>query len=370
MRVKDEDAGSSVRCSYCGRSAEVPDNQSNDLDFLFEDVDGGKGEGVGAARGKPPKPSRRRPKRRRAPGDFNPFAVVVKLCYVALLLIVAIVGGRKFVLPLFSDSGYAQVASKPVGDEKKPKEKRRRPTHKPRVVQKHGLINKENFFGLYVASTPPGAMVYCLPQSKAPEKGRIHRLRGSRQFKANSSTPLRLGDGIYVVEVAFPWNDAKLTEYKDYMKFRRSIERASDERRRRLVDKYFLPDNATEVFVDEDERYYLVRQYRDVEIRDKQPTVVRALFLPYIEDQSGRTFSIEEIVRSYLPNTIAYSFDEKHVLNELEYHGVKKSDQPFVTDALQRIGVIPYETPDGQTRLFKIDLADGGFAAPIIRDAS
>ena len=39
VRAKDDDAGKVVRCAYCGREAQVPDDEQNDLDFLFSHID-------------------------------------------------------------------------------------------------------------------------------------------------------------------------------------------------------------------------------------------------------------------------------------------------------------------------------------------
>ena len=171
--------------------------------------------------------------------------------------------------------------------------------------------------------------------------------------------------------MVFPWNDPKLTGYAEYTSFRRAIEFASDVERTRLVTDYFLPDEASAVFIDEtDEQIYIVRQYRNVEVRNKKSKGVRALFLPKILNDDGVTFAVSELVTDYITNTRAYAFDEKHVRAELIYYEVAVADQDFVVEALARIGVFPYVTADHRTRLFKIGIDSGRFAMKVIREAN
>ena len=75
-------------------------------------------------------------------------------------------------------------------------------------------------------------------------------------------------------------------------------------------------------------------------------------------------------LRGRFPQEKAYAFDEDYVRNELMYYDVPESDQHFVVLALARIGLIPYVTPDGRTRLFKIGIHDGMFSTKIVRDTS
>ncbi len=69
VRARDEDGGGVVRCSYCGKPAPVPENNADDLDFLFTDVeqDGTDGKPGKKRRGR----TARAPKRKKAPGEFN-----------------------------------------------------------------------------------------------------------------------------------------------------------------------------------------------------------------------------------------------------------------------------------------------------------
>jgi len=224
--------------------------------------------------------------------------------------------------------------------------------------------------GLYVGSMPTGAAVYCVEESKAPATGRIHQVPGCVQLRTNGECP-HPAEGSYIVEVAFPWNDPNLNSYPNYFEFRKQLEPASHEQRKRLADEYFIPDEAAAVFVDQaEDQIYIVRQYRGVTVRQGQSKGVRALFLPRIRSGEPRTFTLEPLVTGYIPNVKTYEFDEKHVRNELAYYGVAEGDQPFVLEALSRIGLIPYMTADRRVRLFKIGVQDGVFATRVIREAS
>jgi len=361
VRAKDEDAGGVVRCSYCGREATVPDQHGDGLDFLFTDIEPQEAEPAKRRRRR-----RARPKRIRPPGSFNPFSVVLRLCYAALLITIVIVVGRKWVLPLFKEDGLAsQIVKKRQEEAPKPDPP---PAPTSTRTAQPGLIDRGQLAGLYVSSTPPGALAFCIETSKAPASGRIHQIRGVTRFRADADHP-QLSDGEYVVEVVFPWNDRSLTAYDGYTTFRRSIQNGSFDQRVRLLEEYFVPDEASDVFVDQtEEQLYLVRQYRNADVRDKRSEGVRALFLPKLA-ADGTGISVSALLAGqYIPAVEAYAFDEDYVKGELEYYEVPGADQRFIIESLRRIGTVPYVTRDGNTRLFKIGIHDGWFSAKVIRE--
>lgn len=369
VRARDEDAGGVVRCSYCGRNAGVPESGGADLDFLFNEVQQTEEPETGGRRRKRRKGKPLIVRKKRTPGEFNPFAVVLRLCYAAALIIIVILVAKWFVIPMFDPQKRAQMLMgvSPTA----PPSKRDDASSKTQVRSRGpGLIRDTKVTGLYVGSMPTGAAVYCVDESKAPATGRIHQVPGCIQFRTNGESP-HPTDGSYIVEVAFPWNDPNLNSYPNYFEFRKQLEPASHEQRKRLVDEYFIPDEASTVFVDQTEdQIYIVRQYRPVTVRQGQSKGVRALFLPKIRGGQPRTFAIEPLVSGYIPNGKNYEFNEKDVRNELAYYGVAEADQPFVLEALSRIGLIPYMTSDRRVRLFKIGIQDGVFATRVIREAS
>ncbi len=373
VRARDEDAGGVVRCSYCGRNAPVPDSLDSEIDFLFREVDD-SGETDQKFTRKARRASKKKSKQKKRSGEgFDPFAVVLKLCYVAALVIIVVVISRKFVMPLFEDQGrsdrFAHTTPKDTKNQQSGNRRRKKNQGGP------GLVSMPKPNGLFVSSTPPNASVYCIEQSKAPATGRIANTKGVKTF----TTPgvcSRLPNGEYVVEVAFRWNDprisdSKLSNYQNYLALRRAISTASDEQRRQLLDDYFVPDEATNVFVEETtDQKYLIRQYHGVTVRDGRSKGVRALFLPKLFKRDSSSFSIESLVTGYILNNKGYEFDESFVMNELAFYDVEQADRRFVIEALSRIGTIPYVTPDGDIRLFKIGIYDGEFASQIIRNAS
>ena len=200
VRARDEDAGGVVRCSYCGKPANVPEETGDELDFLFNDID--QPDELPRSRRKRGR-KKARTKRARAPGAFNPFAVVLKLCYAALLIAIVIFVGRKFVKPLFEPGG---ITKRGETDDRRleqlePEEPRETVQGAPAAP---GLIDREHLGVLYVSSTPPGARVYVLEAAAAPAKGPIHAEPGAKSFRANQRCPYHLQDGEYVVDVALP----------------------------------------------------------------------------------------------------------------------------------------------------------------------
>ncbi len=370
VRARDEDAGGRVRCSYCGRDADVPDqNDAGDLDFLFQDVE------------QQDAPAKRRRKKRKPkalrggdlkPGGIDPFSIVLKVCYVTGLIVVCVVIARQWVMPLFEDGALAN-RSKSRQVNRTPKEKPTVRASKSTRAPAPGLIGRTGANGLYVASTPPGATVFVLELSKAPKVGRINEVQGAQKLAPGSGT-MRLSDGSYVVEVAFPWNhsgftDESLRDAANYVAFRKSVENASFERGVELMKGYFLPDEATNVFVDRAAgQIYLVRQYRDVVVRRGRSKGVRSIFLPKLKAEGLSTFLLEPLLQGYIPSKKNYSFDEALVRRELKYHDVASSDIRLVVEALSRIGEIPYVTADGRMRLFQIGIYDGEFRAPSIEE--
>ncbi len=373
VRARDEDAGGVVRCSYCGRNAAVPDNAASNLDFLFAEAQPAAEEEGGRRRRRRRKKLEAAPKQKR-PSEFDPFSIILRLCYGAVLIIIVVVVARKFVIPLFDPQKRAQILSGVSPGAPPPAQK----TDSARSAARSrgdGLVRETKLTGLYVASSPSGASVYCQEESKAPSTGRINQAQGGLQARTPGEIP-HVPDGNYVVEVAFPWNDPNLSDpslpnYRNYMDFRRKIEHASSDQRKHLAEEYFVPDEATAVFIDQTEdQIFLVRQYRGVSVRAGQSKGVRALFLPKLYAADRKTFLVEPLVTGYLPAVKNYEFDEKHVRGELAYYGVAEADQPFVLEGLSRIGVMPYMTADGRVRFFKIDIRDGAFATRVIRESS
>jgi len=370
VRARDEDAGGVVRCSYCGRNAGVPESANADLDFLFNEVQQTAEPQTGGRRRK-----RRREKQlfargKKPPGEFNPFAVVLRLCYAAALIIIVVVVAKMFVIPMFDPQKRAQML-RGVSPTAPPSKRDDASSKTQGRSRGPGLIREPRVTGLYVGSTPTGATVYCVDDSKAPATGRIHQVKGGcTPFRTPGEYPHPV-DGSYIIEVAIPWSEPTLKSYPNYAEFRKQLLSGSNDQRRQLVNDYFLPDEASAVFVDlTEEPPQIVRQYRPVTVRQGQSKGVRALFLPKGRGKDAGPLGIEELVSGYLPPAINYEFDQANIRDELGIFGVSEADQRWVMEALLRIGVMPYTTPDHNVRLFKIGIHDGVLANPVIGKAS
>ena len=374
VRARDEDAGGVVRCSYCGRDADVPDTGSADLDVLLTELGkDGQSDGVAVAtRG-----GARRgmfSKRRGEPTDV--FGLALKLCYgTALFIILVLVwqyglkdvlGGRDSHRPPLPPGLEANAGG--GGANTRQLNSRQGTAGRSR----HGLTGIAGATGLYVGTVPKGGQVFYIDQQRAPAHGRIQRLPGCRALGlAGRTFPCQ--DGVYVVEIAFTWSDASLKSLQGYRDFRQEIRRVDARGRQEAIAAYFVPDGADLAFVDEDAdgQIYLIRQYRNVEVRNGKSQGVRSLFLPRVPASDGDRFSVDALLAGHDFTMNAYTFrSEENVRDELEFFGVAPKDISSVIRALHRLGVAPYELSEGDdvvTMLFMIGIHDGAFTPRELR---
>lgn len=365
VRAKDEEVGDVVRCSYCGQDATVPQTIRDNLDFLFRDA-----EPIDAETAKPKRSwifSKRNSSTKRPPID--PFLLIFRMCYAALLICIIIYVSRAYVLPMWREDR----ADKPAIAQNAVEQPLLVEETKRVVIQhRYGLIATKPY-GVYVASTPPGAEVHFLPVEDAPDQGRYHLIKGARSSRANQAW-VRMEDGEYVVEVVFPWNHPGLSNpslpfHEEYRQFRRSIENASDLEREQLLEDFFLPDEAQSVFIDQTEKQlFIVRQYHHVVVQNGKSEGLRALFLPSIKLAGQTGYALDTLLKYYVPDERNYVYDNTLVMTELAYYNVPVEDQSIIAHALSQIGLIPYLTATGLTRLFEIGLHDGSFMTRVIRE--
>ena len=375
VRARDEDAGGVVRCSYCGRPANVPDESGDDLDFLFNEVE------------QPTEEPARRKRRLRISregvfgkgnrqGEFNPFPVVLRLCYAALLIIIVIFVGRMYVLPLIQrimEHKPVVTAVAPIRDD----HEQANSSDSAEKPERYGLLTEDLENGmLHVFVTPPSDSAIICYIEESDELGAGPFLRDDR------CTPCPGGRCVppakrdphkrLTVEVALRIGDTFLTGYPGHIELRKQLRSTSVEAtRNRLVDRFFLPDGGTVFFYEAKGQEFVVRQYGYVAMRKREPTVVRALFLPRIGRPSGPGFSIENLLQgNFIPNEINYGLRVEAVRSELDLDDIPRSDQQHIISALKRIGVISYVRPDNQTRLMRINAQDGWVGVENIGDAT
>ncbi len=364
VRARDEDGGGVVRCSYCGKPANVPEGSADDLDFLFNDVEQDSND---SKRGKRRwRKSRGAATRKRARGQFNPFAVVLRFCYAALLIIIVVVVGDQFVIPLFREGGVANRSSTPGGRDDVSGGSSRDARGSPDV--RRGRTSKPRPGVLLASSFPPGARIFCIKAEDAPPEGRIHREKKVTTC-VNEICKLS-GYGVFVVEVAIPVRDSQLRLFPGFNNFRRKLRDTSKvKERQRMAEEYFIPDGSV-VLVDRvGGQEYIVRQYRQERLKDRA-TAVRALFLPRIPKAAGRGYSIDALIKdAFIPEGNAHEFDVADVSDELKsFFNIEQPERDAIVEALRRIGVISYVTPDGRTNLFEIDVENGMLGDKVITD--
>lgn len=365
LRARDEDAGRGVRCSHCGRVATVPVRLGSDsLKMMMEEIE--ESAAVGAARAIRPSHSifARLIARWRAakPGAFDPFALVLKLCYgLGLFVILYVVVVRA--LPAWREDSAARSALHPPGTGDGAATSLSQATPSQRTRGLHG--SDRRLRGIFVSTVPSSARAYCLDASRASDAGSIARHPDARPPRLDGICTTA-SDSAVVVDVALAWNDPTLSRYPGYWELRRAAEAASGAAQEELLSRYFLPDEAAKVFLDvTDEQTYFVRRFR-AEARGDQLKAIHAMFLPRLARAGGAGFSLDAVVRDFLPKERRYGFDEDSVRNELAYYGVLDAERPVVIDALGRVGAIPCALPDGHVRLFKIGVNDGQFATKLL----
>ncbi len=399
VRAKDEDAGKVVRCAYCGREVQVPEEEvEDDFDFFFANVvreTAEEKDREAKAKAAP------RKKRRSVVGQYprrniDPFAVVTKMAYIAAIIIVAIFVGRKYAWPFIQDTLLAGPEAPAVEDTVADKEDEARRIFKPETPKKqHGLIRppleQRGREGLYVNSVPHDVDVSVYYRKVDPDEGWddsqdaymwIERVTASR-IRAPTYTKEIREAGIYEVVVTLPLNAPELVDrYRrfGYPEFRRKVEQDS-RRRDRLASEFFLPDEAKSVtIVTTHDRINIVRRY-EVKIRPGEWTVLTPLFVPAsCSMQEVRTTVIEQDA------PIRYAFDEAYIKSELQYYGVPFEDREPIINILKHTGAISYwrgyeeqaqgigAADAGNTggkrdvghgfHLFRISPSDGVFAFP------
>ncbi|MCH9002481.1 MAG: RidA family protein, partial [Planctomycetes bacterium] len=275
--------------------------------------------------------------------------------------------GNQFVIPLFQKGGVAKRTS---GSEKTGRGIVDAPGEDPGSSKATSGRKRQARPGtLYAGSTPAGARIFCIKANEAPPEGRIHRARNVTTCANEICKPR--GYGVFVVEVAIPVRHPELRLGPGYLDFRRKLKNATkDKLRQQAAEEYFIPDGSV-LLVDRAEgQEYIVRQYRNIELRRDRATVVNALFLPRIPRASGRGYSIDELIKdAFIPVGEKYAFNVADVTSELQ--SIYEIDQPerdAIVEALRRIGAISFTTYDGKTRLFKIDPQTGWLAVDEITD--
>lgn len=352
IRAKDGDEGKVVRCSYCGRTTQVPDKADDEFASLFSDVvDAEAGESVSA--GETVKPRRRRPvgvpkptRKSDSGSGFNPFALVLKMAYAAAIVIVLIVCAKAVYNHWTRDQGrkpprQPTPSSRAQADQSQPSG--RTSPSKPGPQTTLPSL-KSNNGGMYITSVPKGAQVRYRRADR--EHGQEEIFLDPDAERANTPCKLQIAPGPWEVAVALRIDSPELNRYDRYQDQRRYAEETDDGG---PLANFFLPDEAEEfAMVDLSKGRLLgIRKY-SCQVTKNEWYLLTALFLP---DQP-----VSDLL-PYLPAEMVYGFKEDYVTNQLSYRQVSEVDRTYVVDALRRVGMVVYRYPEsGDYRCFRIGL--------------
>lgn len=354
IRAKDDDAGKVVRCSYCGREAQVPEEE-DELDFLLTEVERtGDFDPPRTKRRAKPRPVGVPPPPIRSRREFNPFSVALKMCYAALIITVLIVVGKgvyKQVVVGPSPSGK-EAAVKPSQDAGAAPA----PAPGVRDTPARGLLATRlnlNQNGIYVASVPRGAEVYVRDAGRTSSNP-LWKEHSYRCQAGEAGAALEMGAGNYDVAVTLQLTDPGLRNLPGYTELREAIEDPTDKNPAdEKLARYFIPHGQKSVSLGtlSDQSRIIVMHY-NVDVDQKSWTPCTALFLPAETPLSD--------LMNYLPKGAAFGFDEDTVRGELSIKKVPGEEQKFIVDALHQVGMIPYRK-DARSpyQLFFIRLVEG-----------
>jgi hypothetical protein len=383
IRAGEENAGKVVRCSYCGREAMVPNPATEPVSSLLNEVE---------RTGEPqPEPRRWWASRRRPPptpempaptlprGGVDPVAVVLKMCYAAIIITVLIVGGRagyrhwKAGLP---PSAAAQVGPKEAHAPSRSGPAEREETQRATVPDvpisgssARGLLRPTlplNQSGVFFSSVPSGAMAYLRRARDASEASILKDRRVMAKIPAGQM--ISLPPDRYQVAVAIKMTAPELMRLPGYAAARRQLESATAkaEEQGKALEAYFLPDRANRVALETLGDYsQVVVRYYEMEVVAEVWTPLTALYLP-------RSLELSQLL-AYLPTEKVYGFDAEAIRTELSFRQVPEKDQPVIIEALSRIGMIPYrlekwerKDPMPSYRLFFLSIVDGMISTTLL----
>ncbi len=351
IRARDEDSGKIVRCSYCGKEALVTRQAQDDLDLLFDQVEQtGSYDAQATKVGQKYHKTKARQEKRLAAGKpanaFDPFDIAMKMTYVAVIVILIVVG-YKYVPGLYKSLTGESSPPPKVAKEDRQQESNNRSAPRKRMGLMSESLNSQQE-GVYVSSVPSGAGIYHL--AKTSVTGSIlDDPMANKNVRTNRA--LRLKPGRHTIAVAIRINEAELMDLPEYKKLRRDIERNDADIDKKIRD-YFVPDGSVATRVEKLRgALHLVRVF-ECEVDSQTWETTTAMFLP-------RKLTPKDTIE-HLPRNSSYGFELLQAQRELDFYQVPSDVQTYVEDALERVGVCSYENKeDGSYRLFKIDPVNG-----------
>jgi len=358
IRARDEDAGKLVRCSYCGREAVVARPvRADDPSALLDEV-----EQTGVIDSDATRAQRRshrqkaRADKRLAAGksaEVDPFAVILKMTYVAIILVIGAVAW-KYVPPLYQELAGRQATPAPTGlvDGTALPAATREPARTPSPVsQKRGLVGVSldvHPDGAYVASVPTQGLVLHVPECGNVDAV-FDKVEGRSELQSNAL--VKLTPGRHTIAVAVKINEPALMRMPGYPDLRRALESSSNKQdAAKRLGAWLLPDNDVAQRLVRIGKYTYIARVYEVEVNNTWVGIT-ALFVPRAP--------LSEVVR-YLPPDRNYAFESADVERELGFYEVPAGDRIVLMDVLARVGRISYRSGENERyRVYQIDPVDG-----------
>lgn len=355
IRARDEDAGKLVRCSYCGREAVVArPHAADDPENLLDAVEQTGVYDADATRAqRRTHRERKRAEKRLAkgkPATIDPFAVILKMTYVAVIIVIGAVVW-KYVPGLYQQLAGGPSPTPVVQATPPPGATPPAATPPPAgLTQRRGLLTASLEIhpdGAYVASVPAGGLVLHTTE------GGVDALftRDEARTDLRSNALLKLNPGRHLVAVAVLINDPLLMRMPGYPELRRALEESgSDSESSKRLTSWLLPDDSLTARCVRIGKYRYVARVYEVETSGTWVGVT-ALFLPRAP--------LPELME-FLPTGQVYGFERTDVERELAFYQVPAADRPLLLDALARVGRMAYRPGESQPyRMYQIDPVDG-----------
>lgn len=365
IRARAEDVGKVVRCSYCGKEAVVvrPGSSGDPEENLLDAV-----EQTGVFDAEATKAQRRSHRERKRaekrlaagkPAAVDPFAVILKMTYVAVIVVIAAVG-FKYVPGLYKSlAGQAQSSPSPSpesGGHTETQATTHKPTPPPVVASgRKGLLTERLEIhpdGAYISTVPGDAMIFHVARWNALSD--LFTKEESRSTERTNAI-LKLNSGRHTIGVAVRINDPELMRLPGYKDLRRALEDSfDDDDASKRISAYFLPDDAVAQRLVRVDRYLYIARAYEVEVKGTW-VAVTALFVPR---------EAPSALLSYLPSRTTFGFERADVERELRFYEVPDADCRAVLDALERVGRMSYRKSESDRyRLFQIDPMDGAITS-------
>lgn len=341
IRARNDDAGSTVICAYCGHKAQVPVTHEGGLGTLLADT-------LEESRARVPEPEPRRL-------NLAPLRVVWTAVFVVLVLSVLIFTMR-WVFELWTgergagagpavvspERGAKRPFSPPVGTDSK------RPRATPSAARRSDVLARldSSKDGVVVFSVPAGLDVYA-QRLPLRDEGRLRSEHYVGRTGRLAGLEVELRPGQYRVCIVASLRNPDLMESPGYAaEVRQVVTRSDDpEEVTEALEDYFIEDGAESWSVDRLKGQQRLVKSFEVEI-DRGWRIITALFFPDVGCAESLIF---------LPQSKSFMFDQRLAEQELRFWNVPDAEMEAALDSLSRIGkAVVTDHTVGTAKVFQV----------------